>query len=109
MGLLDRFRRRPSGGRLLRAQLRQLTRIADALEQANRLAAALHPAAARLLASQLEEAAEAERLSNVSYVDPLDYLMAEDIRARVQAATGREVGDEELVRMLEIEQQGRGN
>jgi hypothetical protein len=95
------------GFRLLRGVVRQLTRIADALEYQNLVLEAAHPeAAARLRSPELVVVDPAD--TGPSYVDPAFAERAEEVRHDVYLHTGRRLDDEELLTyMAETEQEGR--
>lgn len=102
MRFLDRLTGRARPWRLLRDGVRALTRIAEALEQHNRLLEAMDPdAAARLRTPPV--AVE----SGVSYVDPEVVVRAEALRARHYTQTGQVLDDEQVLAYLLTEGEAR--
>lgn len=98
------FRSRTRPWRLLKALVVELRGIRVALEHQNRLWAAADPDAARWAeARDRQEDRQVRQDSAISYVDPVEILLAEDLRERTYRDTGRWLTDDELVERLEQE------
>jgi hypothetical protein len=88
--------------RLLRGLVRELGRIADAVEVQNQLLEACNPEAAARL-RHLEVVVDPALLADQtgpSYVDPVFTARAEEVRGIVYQQTGRRLEDEELLQYL---------
>lgn len=105
MSLLGGLRRLGAGFRLLRAVLRNLDRVATALEQQNEILLAMSPSARAGLAARqaTEQVLEQVRDTGPSYVDRDEVLLAEQIRANEFAITGRHLTDEEVIQRVDLE------
>lgn len=91
--------------RLLRELAANIARIADALEQQNRIMLALSPSTARAIEAEDRDPA-LTRDSGPSYPDPVDLALAEAIREEAVLRGTRMPSDEELVALID-QQRGR--